>query len=273
MIDALVFSRDRPMQLDACLRSMYRHLPLGQVIALTYATTSDYREGYDRLAADTPARIWDQDSFRLDALSALASLEPLVLCQCDDSITFGDALDPEAAFEDDVISLSIRLGRNTVYCHPRDLHHGLPEFEERPPFLVWDWHDAPDGDLFAWQGREGDFGYPYSLDGNIHRRDSLLEWLDKATFTNPNTMEGCIVHAIGQRRDMPPLLACYPESIQVGLPINVVNQTHGNRFGLVHPHEPAELNRRFLAGERINLDAMDFSGVIGAHQELELMFA
>jgi hypothetical protein len=35
---------------------------------------------------------------------------------------------------------------------------------------------------------------------------------------------------------------------------------------------PEALNARFLAGERIDLDAMDFSAVRGAHQEIPLVF-
>jgi hypothetical protein len=33
------------------------------------------------------------------------------------------------------------------------------------------------------------------------------------------------------------------------------------------------LNERFLAGERIAMEAMDFSNVIGSHQEIPYVFA
>lgn len=273
-IDALVFSRDRPMQLDACLRSLYEHVELDDVAVIYQATQPHFEQGYMIVADESPAWMVRQTEFSEDVLAVLPQLGPFVLFQCDDAITFRDAPDAESAFTDDVISLCLRLGSNTRYCHPRDLHHGLPDFERRGPFQVWDWHgDTPDGDLFDWQGREGDFGYPYSIDGNVHRRDSVREWVGGGQFVNPNQMEGCVVHAIGQRRDLPPLMASYPHSVQVGLPINVVNQTHGNRFGLVYPVETLELNERFLNGERVDLDAMDYEGVIGAHQELELRFA
>jgi len=52
----------------------------------------------------------------------------------------------------------------------------------------------------------------------------------------------------------------------------VVNQTHGNRFGMQHFYETAELNQRFLDGERIHWEAMDYTEIIGAHQELKLEF-
>lgn len=277
-IDALVFSRDRPMQLDACVRSLLANVPsLGVVVAICKATEEPYWKGYEILAGELRdvAVIVPESDFQADAIGTLAGMRTeLVLPLCDDSITFGLALIPEyALWRADTISLCLRLGRNTTYCHPRDLEHGLPQFEGRGPFLVWSWRGAPDGDLFMWEGKEGDFGYPYSLDGNIHRRESLLGWLDGQSFSNPNQMEGCVVNAIGRREDLPPLMACYRHSRQVGLPVNVVNQTHGNRFGLLHPVETGELNERFLAGQRIDWRAMDFTAVRGAHQELPLRFS
>lgn len=275
MIDTLIFSRDRPMQLDACLRSLAASSEqFGYPNVVAQATRPEYLEGYALIGKEHQATIIPESIFANDVVRVLERCGDYVLCLCDDAITFArNEDDLRQAFTSDVICLCLRLGKNTTYCHPRDLHHGLPDFEERDPFIVWDWHGpTPDGDLFDWQGKEGDFGYPYSLDGTIHRRDSLLEWISGGSFINPNQMEGCVVHAIGQRRDLPPLMAAFPHSIQVGLPINVVNQTHGNRFGLAYPVETAELNERFLRGERIDIDAMDFSNIRGAHQEVKLEF-
>jgi hypothetical protein len=276
VIDALIFSRNRPMQLEACLRSLRENAPQIEEPHVIYTSTDVTADAGYRLI-DHASLILDGPSFSDTALTVLASLSEYVLLLCDDAITYRPlpAGDPLDGFTDDVLCLSLRLGRNTTYCHPRDLWHDVPAFAERPPFITWRWRDSPEGELFNWQGREGDFGYPYSLDGTIHRRDSLLKWVrDSSTaFTNPNQMEGCVVSSIGQRQDTPPLMASYPLSCQVGLPINTVNQTHGNRFGLEHPVEVAELNRRFLEGERIDFAAMDWTDVHGAHQEMPLVIA
>ncbi len=260
MIDALVFSKDRPMQLDACLRSL-RHT--SSFVEKPFVLWSGEPLGYSHLAH--AANFYGEtDDFARGVRYLLELCGPYVLMLCDDALTYREfPADPLDAMADDVLCFSFRLGRNTTYCHPRDLQHGLPEFEERGPFLVWNWLAAhPDGD----------FGYPYSTDGVIHRRTSLLQWLDGAEFVNPNTMEDAIVKAIGRRNDLPPLMACYPHSVQVGLPLNVVTETHRNRHGLTHPYTTDELNKRFLRGERIDYERMDFSNIIGAHQELPLVF-
>ncbi len=267
MIDCLIFSRDRPAQLDACLRSLEQNAPqIAPPHVIVHASTPAFMAGYEEI----PRRIqqWEHPDvvewqFQNLVLNTLRQLGPHVLMLCDDAITYQPVVgNPLEALEDDVICVSLRMGRNTVYCHPRDWTHGAPapeEFVERPPFIAWPWRGAP-----------GDFGYPYSVDGTIHRRDALLEWIGAKPFLNANQLEGCVVGAVGNREDVPPLIASYPHSCQVGLPINVVNQTHGNRWGFDHPTSTAELNERFLAGERIDFTRMDFSNVIGAHQEIAL---
>lgn len=273
MIDCMIFSRDRPMQLDACLRSLEQNAPgVATPRVLWTATNEIAEEGYRHLIEEWGVHLVEEGpSFAATARLMVEEADELLLLLCDDAITYRPAPVP-SFLPKEWIAFSMRLGRNTTYCHPRDLQHDLPPFESEQPYLTWDWHsDPPEGDLFEWHGREGDFGYPYSIDGVIHRRDSILEWIEGHDFKNPNQMEGCIVASIGQRRDLPPLLASFPESVQVGLPINVVNQTHNNRVGLQFPQSTDELNRRFLHGERIDFDAMDFSGIIGAHQELPLV--
>lgn len=275
MADVLIFSRDRPMQLDACLRSLKTNGPqLGTIRVLFKATGDAYQAGYDTLASEHPdVQLNAETVFHDDARRLLEASAPHVLMLCDDSITYLPLPgDPDDAMTDDMLCFSLRLGRNTVYCYPRDLEHGLPRFTEEPPFLTWGWHESPEGNVFDWEGKEGDFGYPYSLDGAVHRRDSLLEWVKGHEFTNPNKMEGSVISSVGQRTDLPTRMGCFPCSVQVGLPLNVVNVTHSNRVGMTFPHSPEELNDRYLAGGRIDVDNMDFSAVRGAHQEIALVF-
>ena len=70
-----------------------------------------------------------------------------------------------------------------------------------------------------------------------------------------------------------PLMASYPHSCLVGIPVNRVQHDVPNRAGEKFPYGPDALNARYLRGERIDLDALDFSDIRGAHQELELVLA
>lgn len=262
MVDCLIFSRDRPMQLDACLRSLAQNAPgMFDPRVLWKATDRSFGENYEHLWQ--PNMFMEENDFHKDIHLLLEDAGEYVLMLCDDAITYLPVVgDPLEAMSDDVLCMSLRMGLNTRHCHPRNQDHALPSsWDVHGPFIAWDWHGAP-----------GDFGYPYSLDGTIHRRDSLLEWIGDAPFTNPNTMEMAVVNAIGNRTDVRPLIASYPHSCQVGLPVNRVNETNPNRAGTRYPAPVDELNERFLRGERVDLEAMDFGDVYGAHQEIELRF-
>jgi len=272
-----IFSRDRALQLDACLRSLAENAPqLGYPTVLARWSAPEFEQGYEILRDEHPAvDVVEESDFETDVRRLLPALEEHVLFLCDDSITFRPLpADPAEALTDDVISVSLRLGRNSQYCHPRDLWHEQPaSIEERGPFLAWDWAESPEGDLMMYHGREGDFGYPYSLDGIVHRRDSIIEWTQAEGFTNPNRMEGCVIHKTHTRGTLPPKLASFHHSVQVGLPINQVNVTTPNRHGLDFPRTIEELNDRYLRGGRIDYHAMDFSSIVGPFQELDLAFA
>ena len=148
---------------------------------------------------------------------------------------------------------------NTTYSYPVDRPQAVPEFISDDGVIAWDWTRA-----------EHDFAYPLSLDGHVMRTRLLLRLLGRTRFTNPNELE----EELAMRRYLAPRwMMSLHESCLVSIPVNVVSGTHGNRAGGDPEMSPNALNARFLAGERIDLEAMDFSAVRGAHQEIPLVFA
>jgi hypothetical protein len=65
-------------------------------------------------------------------------------------------------------------------------------------------------------------------------------------------------------------MASFAHSAVVSIPANLVNETHPNRHGALHGVR--ELNERFLAGERIDVAGMNFSGVDACHAEIPYLF-
>ena len=159
---------------------------------------------------------------------------------------------------DGFAAFSLRLGENTTYCYPLSRAQPVPPTVGAGPLIAWDWTRA-----------EGDFSYPMSLDGHVFATGPLLRILRRTRFSNPNELEG----ELSLRRYLaPPLMVAFRESCLVSLPANVVTETHHNRSGESPEYTPEALNARFLAGERIDLDAMDFSHVRAAHQEIPFVF-
>jgi hypothetical protein len=267
MIAAVVFSRDRAMQLDLLLSSLAKHARkvFDPLHVFWRATDSEFRAAYE-LCAARHRSAWFVPDYDLAAQMRylVPSLSPFTFLT-DDSVLFRPLVgaSPLQILEDheDVVCFSFRLGRNTTYCYSMRHDQAVPEHEEVfGDVMLWNWAAA-----------DGDFGYPGSLDGHVFRGRTLRELLDDAAFTSPNELEDILV----SRMALPgaPRMAAYAESRLVGIPANIVNTTHPNRHGEQYPYDIAELNRRYLAGERIALDELDFSDVRGAHQEIEFRFA
>lgn len=255
MITAVVFSRDRPMQLDLLLTSLEENAPnIFDVNVLWYSREESFQQGYAICAREHPkARFMLEDGLTYQVRSLLRGSK-LMTFFTDDDVLYREFCDLE--LREDEICFSLRLGLNTTICYPHDRMQKVPKQNGRR--LRWDWKTA-----------DGDFGYPMSLDGHIFQAPDLLPILGH--FMTPNWLEVMLMKsAPGISK---PWMACPLQSCLVGIPANRVNIDMPNRNGDSYPYSVQELNERYLNGERINLNALNFSNIRGAHQEMELLFA
>lgn len=245
MVTAVVLSKDRPAQLDLLLQSLERNGG-GQ-----FAREINRRvagAGFERL---TRALIDGSDDF--------------VCFMCDDGILYRPvpAVGPILYRRPDVLTLSLRLGANTTVCYPSGLTQAVPKMDAD---CTWDWTAEPR------QPGVSDFGYPGSVDGHIFRVDDVQRMLDGRSFPNPTALECALAAGCDELAAERPLMACYPQSVYVGNPVNRVSDQSNVRFGDRFPVTAEECAARFAAGERIDLDALDFTQVDGAHTEIELVW-
>jgi hypothetical protein len=258
--DCVVFSRDRPMQLDACLRSIARHAPYRGTITVVYrATTDRFRRGYARLETSAGVRLLEQgEDFKADVLGVLDQAGELIVFHTDDDLFFRTP--PRAPLlPDGCAAFSLRLGRNTTYCYPFARDQRVPDVESSDGIMAWNWRLA-----------ELDFAYPMSLDGHVMDTDLIRGLARTCAFRDPNELEREL-HL--RRHRAPRLLAAFDESCIVAVPLNVVTESMSNRSGADPELTPEALNERYLAGERIDLDALDFTAIRAAHQEIPLAFS
>jgi hypothetical protein len=66
-----------------------------------------------------------------------------------------------------------------------------------------------------------------------------------------------------------PNMVFLDESVIVGVPVNLVNDTHKNRQGIRFPFSENDLNIRYKNNEVIDYISMDFSNINGPHKEIE----
>ncbi|MFL5915902.1 MAG: hypothetical protein ACJ752_09715 [Gaiellaceae bacterium] len=247
------------MQVHACLRSIERFAPYGESVAVLYkASNSEFADAYRIVAEETSAEfIAQSDDFRRHVLQLIGAANDHIVFHTDDDVFFrGTPLVPELT--DQTGCFSFRLGLNTTYSYPADRPQAVPNHISADDVIAWDWTQA-----------QHDFGYPLSLDGHVMRTSLLLRLLGHMRFANPNELEEELAL---KRYLVPRWMMSFSESCLVSIPVNIVSGTHTNRAGGDPEMSPQALNARFLAGERIDLDAMDFSGVRAAHQEIPLVF-
>lgn len=134
-------------------------------------------------------------------------------------------------------------------------------------FLVDDdvfYRDAAEPDELPWSYRGGDYGYPFSLDGNVYAKADVVKLLDGLRFTDPTELE----HQGHLHRDRLPFeVVNFGEPCLVGIPANRVSASSGMPHMGIHEYD---LNERFLAGERLQLPVVDED--LPAHANIELVF-
>lgn len=221
MIDCLIFSKDRPAQLDLLLRSIEKHAPNLYRSTTVLWTFSDTAKGYDICATENQTAIqwWCESDFEDCLREWLGRAGEVVSFLVDDDVFYRDAAEPLE----------------------------LP-----------------------WSYRGGDYDYPFSVDGNVYAKADVEKLLHGLHFRNPSELEA---FAHEKRRRLPFTEVAHGQPCLVGIPANRVSLSSGMPcMATTSPWLDAdELNRRYLAGERLALPEAGWS--LPAHARLEYRWA
>ena len=134
-------------------------------------------------------------------------------------------------------------------------------------FPVWEWDRL----------EPHDFGFVGGVDGDTYRscevlemlgEETVLKWLGKETMGNPSWVETVLNYAFREKCDSLPLAASFRHQCVVGNAVNRVSPSSGVGCGFVFPQTTVDLNDRFLEGQQIDFDSLDFSGVRSCHHEI-----
>lgn len=217
----LVFSKDRPLQLDLLFRTMATHVnPLPVVHVLYRASTEDYRSAYHNVFRENSGIeivAHSESSFKADLLE---------ICRasfCDSVMFLVDDIAFLRPFNLSDISrmagerkiLSIRLGLNITRSQTGGgMLKAIPPLKPLVgfsyPLYVWKWSRA----------EPGHWSLPTSLDGNILPLQELIPILEATNYKAPNSLEA----ALGKYRFLfkYSLGVCYELPRIVNFPLNSV---------------------------------------------------
>lgn len=262
MINIIVFSKNRPMQLELFIRSFNKYVKNydGYTINILYTHSNiNFEKGYNKLINMdyTNTNFVKETNFKSNLIELINESVEFTVFFVDDiifknSFSFYDNQMNIFKNDNDILCRSLRLHPNLTYCYSMDL-----KITKQPNFL--------ENNIFYWKKEQGDYGYPMSVDGNIFRTKEILPLIIKLDYKNPNSFEG----AIAINNLSLPKMICYNESIVVNNPCNIVQTNNPNIYGNVDANK---LNNKFLRGCIISLD--NFNGIknTSCHQEIEINF-
>ena len=265
MINTIIFSKDRALQLRLLIESIKRNAPgMFDIHVLYKASNEDFKKGYEKLQSENiiPSITWvEETNFKEQVLRLLNSDYEYSCFFTDDDIIYGQVFENiilKEMQDEEVFCFSLRLGLNVNKCYTMNCENIVKPLEERDNIIKWD-----------WTVHYMDFGYPLSVDGHIFRTGDILPLAKNISYHNPNMFEGNL-----QIFDEYPKnkMVAFSRSVLVNSPSNIVNDTHPNRKGETFGIAAGELNAKYLNGEIINYDGISFENITGCHQELEYKF-
>lgn len=187
----LILSKDRPLQLDALLRSMRAMVGAGAPRVVLYKASTDryqraYAEVFERHADGALDVVREQD-FKSDVREIIATKQyTRVAFLVDDQVFIAPVnLREILTLDPNIVTYSLRLGKRITRCQPLGIETGNPPFLQLPDlprdWLAWFWLNGS-GD---WQGAN-------CLDGNVLSRAMVLRAFEHplaARIHGPQTLE------------------------------------------------------------------------------------
>lgn len=269
----IVFSKNRAMQLDLCLRSLKRQCVDYEDLDIRVIFKCDppHEQSYKNLILSYPNVTFIKENVFKDDLLTCFNGQSLVFLVCDDAIfthkfntkeIAGWLTDPKDIYASGVLGFSLRLGLNTTQCYSLNKEQKIPEHVvTKDGNLVWDWTQS-----------EHDFAYPLELSSSVLFASIVFQVLQPQAFSNPNDCEWLLYQSLPRFMNFRPYLMSYSTSVAFCNPCNKVQTVNNNRSGFNPSNDPENLLHLYEQGFR--LSAEEFDGFVsdGAHQESSYYF-
>ena len=269
--NVVVFSYNRPLQLELFLRSLHEYVTgIASIHVIYRADTEKYNDGYDILKSEYPAITFIRQSdnptgdFKELTLRATFSTQtPYIVFAVDDIVVkepFSLPATVALLEKHQAYGFYLRLGIHITYCYSENYPVHAHDLKEVEP------------DVFSWtfsQGN-GDWGYPHSVDMVLYRKADVRVDLEQLAYTSPNTLEAAwAARGISMRIKNKKGL-CYTTTKIVNIPLNRVQTNFYNRS--MNLYSPEELLDLFFDGYRIDYAPLHGIRNESPHMEYEPTF-
>lgn len=270
----IYFSKDRPIQLDLCLRSnkkFSKDWDLQKETVIFRGSSPKFVKGYEEVAKEHPTvRFVEEQAFKDDLLDEILGNDYALFVVDDTVFTHEYSLESMCGVLerwDDVLGFSLRLGKNTTYCYPLNSNNEMPSFtnwmSNEPEIIMGG---------FKWQEiTHGDFGYPLEISSSLYRVKDLQNLLENLHYNNPNSLEWALsinTPLVSNKS----IMGCYLTSVAFSNPLNRVQRENRNRAGEKSEYSVNSLLTAYNLGKRIDLKPFEGFISTGAHQEVDISF-
>lgn len=249
MLNCLIFSKDRPLQLEVLLRSIQDNFKELDNIQILYKyTTNDFKVGYDLVKAihkDSKFNFIEEFAF-VDQTKQIITLfnQPYSIILVDDEVVINDY---------DISSHLYNLDNDTNQCislrlHP-DISHTYTTNVPCAPILLKP-HLAA---LYSWQWRNynplNEFGYPSCINSHLYKSEFLKMIVNNIPFRSVNNLEE-VMHS--QRAYFKPYMMCFDKAKTISIANNKVQtEIPTNTCSNKIEYTAENLNKKFLDGYKI----------------------
>ena len=276
MITSIIFSKNRPLQLDLTIKSIKQNFPDCSQIIVLHNNDTEFTEAHSILCEEhKDIESWQQSRsiFNDVFVASLAIKNNLICFFTDDNIfyklfecgNYGFLQDEHAS------CLSLRMGMNiSERCH-----NGVTGQDKCQKMFY------TDNDMIAWpktwHGYGSYWSYDLSVDGHIFRKADIVSMMDELCFlqsrynwnNTPNVLESEIQRFWPIRGNY---IIAPKHSVVVNSPNNRVQESHqDNRAGDVFNYDSKYLLGKYIAGNRISLQDCDFNNIKCPHTEIDLI--
>jgi hypothetical protein len=257
----IIWSKDRPCQLELLLNSISKNYPVFDSINVVFTyTNKDFLRGYYIVSDLYPSvRFYpEQDRFGFEYLTKTLVNHPdntAVYFSTDDTVVYRQNLGGSHGINYGEC-FTLRLGTNTIVqnCHTGELQPSLGAYVQEGDVILWNPHLC---DPIS------NYGYCFGLDMCGYNAIHMQNIFKQISFKNPNQLESWLF----KFRDSITVMKSYETSIAVNIPLN-------NMSGITECMKGTpsleELNAEFLKGKRIRLSDVMNTVILGAHQEVNL---
>jgi hypothetical protein len=266
----VVFSKDRPGQLEACIRTLKMHFKeyeFAKKTAILCSTNEAFKKGYELTRNIHPEFDYMyQTSFRQNVLDSMDDNNSYTMFLVDDilfkdNFSLNDDVFGMLKNNDHMLAVSLRLHPKASYCYALDKNMVLPKFSRHVAnkFLVW-----------QYLGADGDWGYGLSVDGNVYNTKYIKWRIDRIDFHNPNSLEANLNSQQHTPGIIPIYMCCYDGISKLfNNPANRVQQQFNNRHENSLSSEA--INDLYLSGYKISLENVTGINNFSVHYPVDVI--